>query len=28
MVLQIRGIGLENHVLRWIKDLYYARQPS
>jgi len=28
MVLRIRRIGLENHILRWIKGLYYARQPS
>jgi len=21
-------IGLENHILRWIKSLYHARQPS
>jgi len=27
-VLRIRRIGLENHILRWIKGLYYARQPS
>src|SRR6195952_4686640 len=28
MVLRIRRIGLENQILRWIKGLYYARQPS
>jgi hypothetical protein len=28
MVLQIGRIGVDNHILHWIKGLYYARQPS
>jgi len=28
MVLRIRRIGLDNHILRWINGLYHARQPS
>jgi len=27
-VLQIGRIGVSTHILRWIKGLYYARQPS
>jgi len=27
-VLQIGRIGVNTHILRWIKGLYYARQPS
>jgi len=28
MALRILRIGLENHILRRIKGLYHARQPS
>jgi len=28
MVLWIRRVGVENYILRRIKGLYYARQPS
>jgi len=28
MGLQIGRIGVSTHILRWIKGLYYARQPS
>jgi len=27
-VLQIGRIGVNTHILRWVKGLYYARQPS
>ncbi len=28
LALRLRRIGFENHILQWIKGLYYARQPS
>jgi len=28
LALRLRRVGFENHILQWIKSLYYARQPS